>query len=88
MWEVILGILAIVLPQVLTIMAKQGTTRKIGRMFSIFLRNTFGEKIENRIELTLLDIVIGAREDNGDSETAKQLIKSEERIKLSQTSRI
>ena len=64
MKDVLLGLGISLVPMILALIAKRGTTRNIGRNISGVLRTNLGRKLENVIELTLHDIVAGMREDN------------------------
>jgi hypothetical protein len=75
MQEMLLGIGISLVPMVLALIAKRGTTRKIGRNISKILRSKLGKPIENAIELTLHDIVAGMREDNIEQEKKKAEIE-------------
>lgn len=66
MKEAIIGILVVLIPQILLVLSKRGVTRKLGANFSKLLRNTLGKKLENSFEITLLDVILGARQDNPD----------------------
>ena len=64
MKEILIGLGIGIAPVILTILSSQCVTRKLGRNISKCLRARLGKALENRLELTLEDIVIGMREDN------------------------
>lgn len=75
--DIAIGIAIPIFPLILTVMVNRGTTRSIGRNLSHILRKTLGPKLENKIELTLIDILIGAREDNPECTQALEIAGKE-----------